>query len=75
MKELIIFQSLKYKTILSYYLKCKRNTENTNPRVLKSINGKTILSSKCTICSSRKLRFVNNQEAKYYEVVQVLKHH
>ena len=75
MKELIIFQSLKYKTILSYYLKCKRNAENTNPRVLKSSNGKTILSSKCTICSSRKLRFVNNQEAKYYEVVQVLKHH
>ena len=30
--------------MLSYYLKCKRNTESINPKVLKTTNGRmTIL--------------------------------
>ena len=29
----------------SYCLKCKKNTENTNPRVSKTINGKIIILS------------------------------
>ena len=27
----------------SYFLKCKSNTENINPRISKTINGKTML--------------------------------
>ena len=27
--------NLKYKTVSSYYLKCRKNTESINPRVLK----------------------------------------
>ena len=30
--------NIKYKTMLSYYLKCKKNTENINPRVSKASN-------------------------------------
>ena len=30
-----------------YCLKCKRNTENINPGVSKTSNGKTMILSKC----------------------------
>ena len=48
----------------SYCLKRTKNTENINPRVSKTSNGKTMLLSKCTICDSKKSRFIKNQEAK-----------
>ena len=48
----------------SYCLKYKKNTENINPRVSKTSNGKTMLLSKCAICDSKKSRFIKNQEAK-----------
>ena len=48
----------------SYCLKCRKNTENINPRVSKTSNDKTTLSSKCTKCDSKKTRFIKNQEAK-----------
>ena len=34
------------KTMSSYCLKCEKNTENVNPRVSKTINGKTRLFQK-----------------------------
>ena len=48
----------------SYCLKCRKNTENINPRVSKTSNGKTMVLSKCAICGSKKSRLVKNQEAK-----------
>ena len=48
----------------SFCLKCRKNTENINPRVSKTSNGKTMLLSKCAICGSKKSRFIKNQEAK-----------
>ena len=48
----------------SYCLKCRKNTENINPRVSKTSNGNTMLLSKCVICDSKKSRFNKNQEAK-----------
>ena len=50
--------------MLSYCLKCKKNTENINPRVSKTINGKTMILSKCAICGSKKSKFIKKQEAK-----------
>ena len=49
--------------IKKYCLKCRKNTENINPRVPKASNGKTMLLSKCAICDSKKSRFIKNQEA------------
>ena len=49
--------------MLSYYLKCKKNTESINPKVLKTTNGKMILS-KCAICSSKNSKFIKEQQAK-----------
>ena len=48
----------------SYCLKCRKNTENINPRVSKTSNGRTMVLSKCAICGSKKSRFIKNQEAK-----------
>ena len=48
----------------SYYLKCRKNTENTNPRVSKTSNGRTMVLSRCAICGSKKSRFIKNQEEK-----------
>ena len=50
--------------MLSYCLKCKRNTESINPKVLKITNGKAIILSKCAICGSKKSKFIKKQEAK-----------
>ena len=48
----------------SHCLKCRKNTENINPRVSKASNGKTMLLSKCAFCGGKKSRFIKNQEEK-----------
>ena len=50
--------------MLSYCLKCKRNTESINPKVSKASNGKTIILSQCAICGSKKSKFIKEQQAK-----------
>ena len=47
----------------SYCLKCRKNSENINPRVSKTSNGRTMVLLKCAICDSKKSRFIKNQEA------------
>ena len=48
----------------SYCLKCRKDTENINPRVSKTSNGRAMVLSKCAICDSKKSRFIKNQEVK-----------
>ena len=48
----------------SYCLKCRKDTENINPRVSNTSNGRKTILSKCAIWGSKKSRFVKNQEAK-----------
>ena len=54
--------------MLSYCLKCKKkkkkNTESINPNVLKTTNGKIMILSKCTICRSKKSKFIKEQQVK-----------
>ena len=47
-----------------YCLKCRKDTENINPRVSKTSNNRTMILSKCAKCGSKKSRFIKNQEAK-----------
>ena len=47
-------------------LKCRKNTENINPRVSKISNGRTMVLSKCAICDSKKSRFIKNKKQKDY---------
>ena len=48
----------------SYCLKCRKDTEKINPGVSKTSDNRTMVLSKCTICRSKKSRFIKNQEAK-----------
>ena len=48
----------------SYCLKCRKNTENRNPRVSKTSDGRTMVLSKCAICDSKNSNFIKNQETK-----------
>ena len=50
--------------MLSYCLKCRKNTKSINPKVSKTTNGKAIILSTCTICGSKKSKFIKEQEAK-----------
>ena len=59
----------------SYCLKCRKNTENINPIVSKTSNGRTMILSKCAIWGSKKSRFFKNQEAKGLLSNLGLKHH
>ena len=48
----------------SYCLKCRKNTENIDPKVSASSNGRVMILSKCAVCGSKKSRYIKNQEAK-----------
>ena len=48
----------------SYCLKCKKYTENINPQLSSTSNGKTMILSKCAVCNSKKSKFIKQQEAK-----------
>ena len=48
----------------SYCLKCRRNTENIDPKISSTSNGKAMILSNCAICGSKKSRFIKYQEAK-----------
>ena len=50
--------------MLSYCLKCKKNTERIDPKVSATSNVKIMILSKCTICGSKKSRFIKKEEAK-----------
>ena len=45
-------------------LKCSKYTKNINPQLSSTSNGKTMILSKCTICSSKKSKFIKQQEEK-----------
>ena len=51
-----------YQTILLYCLQCRKNTESKNPRVANTNKGKSMLLSKYSVCGSKKLRFITEQE-------------
>ena len=49
--------------MLSYCLKCNKNTKNIDAKFMKTKNGRFVLSSKCVICGSKKSKFMKEQEA------------
>ena len=42
----------------------KKDTENRDPKVSSSSDGRAMILSKCAICGSKKSKFIKNQEAK-----------
>ena len=48
----------------TYCLKCKKDTENINPKIFKTKNNRLLMQSKCRDCKNKKSRFVKEQDAK-----------
>ena len=42
----------------------QKNTEKIDPEISSSSNGRAMILSKCAMCSSKKSKFIKNQEAK-----------
>ena len=49
--------------MLTYCIKCRKNTENLNSKMFKAKNGRLIMQSKCADSGMKKTRFVKEQEA------------
>ena len=47
-----------------YCVKCRKDTENIDPKTVRRRNNRLIMQSKCPVCGIKKSRFVKEQEAK-----------
>ena len=49
--------------MLTYCIKCRKNTKTLDSNKKKTKNGRIIVQSKCAVCGIKKPRFVKEQEA------------
>ena len=47
-----------------YCLKCKKDTDNIDPKMFKTKNNRLLMQSKCSVCKNKKSRFIKEQDAK-----------
>ena len=45
-------------------VKCRKNTENIDPKMVRTKNNRLVMQSKCSVCGIKTSRFVKEQEAK-----------
>ena len=45
----------------TYCLSCRKNTENTNPKIVKSKNNRSMMLSKCAVSNNKKSRFISQR--------------
>ena len=50
--------------MLSFCLKCRKNSETKNQKVVNIKNGRIILLSNCSACNSKKMKCLKEQEAR-----------
>ena len=48
--------------MLYYCLKCRKNTESKNPKVVETKNGTIIILLKCELCNSKKSKLLKNRK-------------
>ena len=48
----------------TYCIMCKTNTSNIDPKIFKTKNNRLLMQSKCSVCGTKKSRFVKEQDAK-----------
>ena len=48
----------------TYCVKCRKDTENIDPKMVRTKNNRLIMQSKCSVCGIKMPRFVKRQEAK-----------
>ena len=48
----------------TYCLSCRKYIKNTDPRIVKSKNERSMIQSNCAIWGSKKSRFIKEQQVK-----------
>ena len=48
----------------TYCIKCRKNTQNIDPKMVRTKNNRLIMRSKCLVCGIKRSKFVKEQEAK-----------
>ena len=48
----------------TYCVKFRKNTENINPKIVRTKNYRLVMQSECSVCGIKKSRFVKEREAK-----------
>ena len=48
----------------TYCLKCKKDTDNIDPKMFKTKNNRLLMWSKCSVCNNKKSQFIKEQDAK-----------
>ena len=48
----------------TYCVKCRRDTENIDPKMVRTKNNTLVMQSKCPVCRIKKSRFIKEQGAK-----------
>ena len=48
----------------TYCVKCKKDTDNIDPKIFRTKNNRLLMQSKCSVCKNKKLRFVKEQDTK-----------
>ena len=49
----------------TYCVKCRKDTENIDPKIVRTKNNRLIMQSTCSVCRIKKLKFIKEQEAKH----------
>ena len=48
----------------TYCVKCRKDTENIDPKMVRTKNNRLVMQWKCSVCGIKKSRFVKEQEGK-----------
>ena len=48
----------------TYCVKCRKDTENIDPKIVRTKNNRLVMQSKCSVCEIKKSRFLKEQEGK-----------
>ena len=48
----------------TYCVKCRKDTQNIDPKMVRTKNIRLAMQSKCSVCRIKKSRFVKEQEGK-----------
>ena len=48
----------------TYCIKCRKNTESIDPKIVRTKNNRLVMQSKCSVCGTKESRFIKEQEKK-----------
>ena len=48
----------------TYCIQCRKDTENIDPKIVRTKNNRLVMQPKCSACGMKKSKFVKKQEPK-----------